>query len=263
MQVHHGVHPTKTELMSNIYGSQLEHPPCPSHTDRMYLSCLWFPVGAPSLSIPHRQNLCLIYMVPSWSTLLVHPTQTELTLMSIVPSWSTLLVHPTQTELTLMSIIPSWNTLLVHPTQTEHTCHVYDSFGIQPDGAALIVLSIPHRQNVPVMSIVPMGSNQMGQPSLSCPSHTDRTYLSCLWFLWDPTRWGSPHCLVHPTQTERTCHVYGSLLEHLPCPPHISIICTRVLAHIVLSTGNMRRNGIQHHPPPDYPFLSSFIVLFN
>ncbi len=43
----------------------------------------------------------------------------------------------------------------------------------------------------------------------------------------------------------------------------INIICTKVLAHMVLSIGDMRRNGIQHHAPPDDPLLSSFIVLFN
>ncbi len=43
----------------------------------------------------------------------------------------------------------------------------------------------------------------------------------------------------------------------------ISNICTRVLAHMVLSIGDMRRNGIQRHAPRDDPFLSSFIVLLN
>ncbi len=43
----------------------------------------------------------------------------------------------------------------------------------------------------------------------------------------------------------------------------ISIICTRVLSHMVLSIGDMRQNGIQHHAPPDDPFLLSVIVLFK
>ncbi len=65
-------------------------------------------------------------------------------------------------------------------------------------------------------------------------------------------------------------HFYCILLEyflvHMGIPRWltcISIICTNVLAHMVLSIGDMRRNGIQHHAPPDDHFLSSFIVLFN
>ncbi len=53
--------------------------------------------------------------------------------------------------------------------------------------------------------------------------------------------------------------VHMGILRCLTC---IGIICTRVLAHMVLSIGDILRNGIQHHAPPDDPFLSSFIVLF-